>query len=251
MTPADLVFLILTHEAPVIARTPRLETLWRAELAAGAELDTHVAAPGFLVSYEVDAAILDSVRWFEARLQARPKDGDCHPVLVTKSPQLWKTVCSAIGPMQVQLVALRALEHSPEAEDVGLPPPASPRASLPPPPHLPRPAGHYAADDLRDPDFGVRAGYAGLIRWKRLCGGPPARWLTAYGWGKCPPARTVDREAVRRCALVTLLLDAQGKLPEDWKCGHENRKIRDEHDARMFAWARERVREEKMKEKEP
>lgn len=238
---AELIFLLLTREAPVIARTPRLETQWRAEIDAGTALDARVTSTAFLVSSDVDAAILDAVRWYEARLASHPKDGDCHLVLVSRKPQLWKTVCSAIGPMQVQLVALRALEGSVEAEDVGL-------VSSPSPSHVPGPTGHYVEADLRDPEFGVRAGYAGLLRWKRICGGSPARWLTAWGWGKCPPARTIDHEAVRRCTLVGILLDAQGKRPEGWKCGHEGRKIKDEHDARLLAWAREKVKEEKQQE---
>jgi hypothetical protein len=221
MTPAEFIFLILVHEAPVIATVPRLETLWRAELTAAVTLDAKVAEAALLVSPEVDAALLDAARWYEARLQSHPKDGDCHFVPIPGPKRDFKTVCSAAGVLQVQSPALRAVLGTVEGKAAGLP------------------EEPITMDQMRaSPELGVRAGYAGLARWKALCGGTtPARWLTAWGWGKCPPPRTVDREAVRRCELATILLAQRGQTPEGWKCGHEGRKIHDDRDARLLKWS--------------
>jgi hypothetical protein len=123
--------------------------------------------------------------------------------------------------LQVQSPALRAVLGTVEGKAAGLP------------------EEPITMDQMRaSPELGVRAGYAGLARWKALCGGTtPARWLTAWGWGKCPPPRTVDREAVRRCELATILLAQRGQTPEGWKCGHEGRKIHDDRDARLLKWS--------------
>jgi hypothetical protein len=217
---AHFLMALLVHEAPAIQRKPEAALAWQNEIAAAVELDARVASAGLLVSPEVDAAILDATRWYEARMKSRPKDGDCTLAPIPNS-QKWDKVCPAIGPLQLHPSALRALRDTPEAASAGLA------------------AGHVPPDALRDPETGVRAGYAGLMRWKKLCGGSPALWFTAWGWGRCPPKKTtIDREGVRRCALVTILLDAQDKRPEGWKCGHEGRKIRDPYDHRFLAWAR-------------
>lgn len=223
MTPADFLFVLLVHEAPVITQKPDNEARWKAEIAESTALDEKVASAGALVSPEVDRALLDSARWYEARLRQHPKDGDCHFVPV-KGSREFKTVCDAFGPLQVTLPAFRAVLGTPDASAAGIS-----MALLKP-----------TAADLREPETGVRAGYAGLLRWKGLCGGTPARWLTAWGWGKCPKEKTtLDFEAVRRCELTTVLLIQRGQLPEGWKCGHETRKIRDPHDQHLLAWARE------------
>lgn len=254
MTPADFLFALLVHEAPVIAQKPTLEASWRPEMAAAIELDRKVGSAGALVSPEVDAALLDAARWYEARERSHPKDGDCHFVAV-KGTREFKTVCDAFGPLQVTLPAFRAVLGTPDGRLAGLPepefysrgvlPPEAPGTAGTSPPAAAR--GRFAPkpEDLREPETGVRAGYAGLLRWKGLCGGTPARWLTAWGWGKCPKEKTtLDFEAVRRCELTTVLLIQRGQLPEGWKCGHETRKIRDPHDQHLLAWAREHAKGE-------
>jgi hypothetical protein len=218
MTPAEFLLALLIHEAPAIGRSPKLTDDWRAEVEQAVELDVRVGAIGALVSPEVDTAIIDSMRWYEARLRSKPKDGDCEFVAPTGTGRLWGKVCTAFGPLQVRATALKATRGTPEGDLVGVPPAMAPEA-------------------LRDPELGVRAGYAGLLRWKRLCGGTPARWITAWGWGRCPKARVVDREAVRRCELTVILLRSRGQAA-DWKCGHENRKIRDPYDQRFLKRAR-------------
>jgi hypothetical protein len=229
---AEFLLALLVHEAPVIDERPKLHDAWEKEVAMAVDLDVQVGRAGALISPEVDTAILDAMRWYEARLASRPKDGDCHSVPIFKQGQapLYKTVCSAIGPLQVQLVAFKAVLGTPDAVAAGI------TAVLLKP----------TEQDLREPEMGVRAGYAGLLRWKGLCGGvTPARWITAWGWGKCPPPRTVDREGVRRCELVTLLLVSRGELPEGWKCGHEGRKIHDDHDQRFLKWAWDKAKAER------
>lgn len=226
MTPSAFLFLLLTHEAPVIAKTPKLETEWRADLEAATTLDAQVGVAGALVGPEVDTAILDAIRWYEARLRQTPKDGDCHPKADLREKVGYRIVCTAIGPMQVQLIAFKAVVGTPDAALAGL----SEALTKP------------TEADLRDPETGVRAGYGGLLRWKGLCGGSPARWITAYGWGKCPPARTLDRESIRRCELVEVLLASRGQMP-GWKCGHEGRRISDASDRRFLKWARENAHE--------
>ena len=225
MTPAEFLLAFLIHEAPVVAQRPKLLADWTTEIAAAVELDAKVAQDGLLVSPEVDAALLDAARWYEARLQSMPKDGDCKLVPVPKT-NVFKTVCSAVGALQVQAGALRAVLNTVEGVAAGLPP------------------DPFTVDEMRaSPELGVRAGYAGLLRWRKLCGGAPARWLTAWGWGKCPKgARTYDREAMRRCELTVILLQSRGQAPE-WKCGHEGRKIADDHDKRLLKWARENAKD--------
>lgn len=220
MSPVEFLLGLLLHEAPAIATKPGAEASWQKEIAAAVELDARVAQPGHLVSPEVDAALLDSMRWYEARMKSSPKDGDCRHEMIGKTGK-WRQVCHAVGPLQVQASGLRAIVGTPEGDLAGVPP-------------------ETKIDGLRDPEIGVRAGYAGLLRWKALCGGSPARWLTAYGWGKCPGKRAVDHEAVRRCELAKILLLERVQAP-DFVCGHENRKIRDERDRRLLQWARERV----------
>jgi len=221
MTPTEFLFLLLVHEAPILNDKPALKAAWSVEVESAVGLDRSIATSALLVSPAVDTAILDALRWYEARLQSHPKDGDCKFVPMFKMNQapVYKTVCTAFGPLQVQAPALKAVRGTPEGDQAGVP-------------------SGMIPEELHDPELGVRAGYAGLLRWKVLCGGEtPARWITAYGWGKCPPPRTVDREAVRRCELVTILLVSRGELPEGWKCGHEGRKIHDDHDQRFLKWA--------------
>lgn len=229
MTSVAFLMAILLHEAPCLETKPEFVTSWMAEVTKAVELDAKVSGAGVLVSPEVDAALLDSMRWYEARLQSHPKDGDCHFVPLPAAPGrliVYKTVCNAMGPLQVNVTAFHAVQRGNEGALVGL------GVDL---------TGTQA--ELRDPETGVRAGYGGLLRWKGLCKGTPATWVTAWGWGKCPPKRTVDREAVRRCELAVVILKQRGQAPE-WKCGHEGRKIRDDHDVRMLKWARDKAGEQ-------
>ena len=55
----------------------------------------------------------------------------------------------------------------------------------------------------------------------------PGVWLTAYGEGKCPKNNQLDYEGIRRCAVLTSLLKVNNILPDDWKCGHEGKKMKD------------------------
>lgn len=227
MSPeAALLVALLFREAPLEAKSTR-RARWERDIPEAVELDRKVASAGALVSPEVDAAVLDAMRWYEARLQPHPKDGDCHPQADKTAPSGFRIVCHAFGPLEVNLGAYRAVLGTPEAALVGL--------------EVSRKDAKVT--DLRDPETGVRVGYAGLLRWKQLCGGTPARWITAWGWGKCPPPRVVDGEAVRRCELATILLQSRGQA-EGWRCGHEGRQIRNDHDRNLLKWARRRVQAE-------
>jgi len=243
MSPAEFLFALLVREAPAVGRSAKLSTEWKAEVELAVELDQKVGSAGALVSPDVDTAILDAARWYEARLRSRPKDGDCKPTPDKAAPGGFRMVCTAIGPLQLQVSALRAILGTPEAILMGLSEPVT---------FPSRQSRDQALKALlREPETGVRAGYAGLLRWKALCGGPPGRWLTAWGWGKCPKGeRTIDREAVRRCELTVILLTSRGFFGpggagtnptsgEVWKCGHEGRKIQDPHDASLLKWAKE------------
>lgn len=169
---------------------------YRAGVEALAPIIVEVGSQGLLVSPEVDPAMLAAVAWYESTFRPDSPDGDCHRIGLSPDTT---TMCTATGPMQVVKSAgsyLGAVE--PSLKDI-------------------------RADALRDPKTSVRAGYAALRLWKKLCGGSPAVWLTAYVWGHCP--RSPDWEGVRRCALATAMLDKLGHKPADWACGHEKRAV--------------------------
>ncbi len=171
-----------------------------ASYAAGVErlarIDLEVTSGGRLVSSDVDWALVAAVQWYESRFRPEPPDGDCTELGLLGA---YRRTCQAVGPMQLNTAAGWFLRQE-----------------------LPSLAGARAAQ-LREPQTNVLAGYATLNRWKGICGGPPAIWLTAYGWGRCP--QRTDWEGARRCALATALLDRAGTKPDGWICGHEKRTV--------------------------
>jgi hypothetical protein len=70
-----------------------------------------------------------------------------------------------------------------------------------------------------------------LAFYKKLCGGPPGVWITAYGFGHCPRPIWGKRygalhwEGARRCALLTAILDHTDAKPKGWRCGHEGQSV--------------------------
>lgn len=222
----SLMLLMIQREVPAFRNPSIVETV-RSEKIEPADTIDQLVGTGALVSPDVDRVLLAAARWYEARFANRPPDGDCGWFL---RPKGWQHegghggTCRAKGPMQVGL-----------GWSNGLLPTDLSAAGLPDP--IPRDF------DPHDPEAGVRAGYAVLVHWKTVCGAShptlPGVWLTAYGWGRCPPrlhtGLYIDREGVRRCALATSMLEATGTKPDGWRCGHEGRKL-EPYDARFIAW---------------
>lgn len=235
---------------------------YREDIEHMVKIDAKVARPGYLVDPQVDRAILGGVRFYEARFQSEPSDGDC----VLKRPKInkekaramrrkhggllprWfvrpKRVCSAVGPMQIAKgnrsilpaweevrILFDGIKSWKQEVEEGTSPWKLEGASM---------------AELRDPEFNVRFGYGTLWHWKNACRGakadprdaPVGAWLTAFGWGRCPPANWrsvvyVDREGRRRCEKITTIMTSLEELsqkpgsaftfevPDDWWCGHE------------------------------
>jgi hypothetical protein len=264
MTFSQALVLIMwaniMQEVPAFRQEPDSDTAkqYKDDIARMVAVDDKVASLGYLVEPETDRVLIGSMRWFEARYQSKPKDGDCirnwHPYRNVPSgrwPQgyvpVFKTKCPAKGPMQISEGNLRIMPAWQEVRSVF--------ADIKPwqqqvdehgvNPWKLQPA---SIDELRDPEVNVRFGYSALWHWKNTCTGrrddprstPAGVWMTAWGWGKCPPPsrRTVgyvDREGRRRCdkattmmkRLVELARSPQASfdytLPDGWYCGHEKR----------------------------
>lgn len=221
MISAVVLLSLVLGEDPSISQRPATLARWQKEMEAASVLQSKVASAGMLVSPEVDERILAAVGWYEARNQTRPNDGDCHwqaPSIATgPGPQV--LVCDAFGPLQLAKSNIVLVLRSPEAKALGLP-------------------AELTLAQARDPEAAMRLGYAALAMKKRECGGQPGEWLTAYGWGKCPPRGHLDWEGVRRCALADALLERDSVKPEGWVCGHEKRKVKRAHDRRIIQLAR-------------
>lgn len=206
---ALLISLVLA-EAPVLAIPDAAEDLarYRAGVAHLARLDIEAGAAGALVSPDVDPVVLATIQWYESRLRPDVEDGDCY---LLRSWAGLRRVCRAVGPMQLTTSArsfLLAVDGETwRGRDI----------------------------DLRDPATSVEAGYRALVFYRGFCPGPPWRQLAAYGMGRCPGRHSAPGfEARRRCYLLTALLRHLGRLPADWRCGHEGLAV-EEHTRRLVA----------------
>lgn len=215
----EIMLSMVLHEVPALEKHPDKLEAWRSDIEAMVEIDRTVTKSGVLFSPEVDRIVLAGVRWYEARFRSKPRDGDCYvrhgwdkpgPVPEWYRP---RRICPAVGPMQIVQANRYVIALWPEAQKLGISEPVT-------------------VEQLRDPEMNVRHGYATIAHWKNECGGTLGTWLTAFGWGDCPSRKNpkirkhyVDREGVRRCALITALLERTMNKPEGWICGHEKRKI--------------------------
>lgn len=192
----ELMLSMLLVEVPHLDKTKVLDGL--NEIST---IDAKVGASGKLHGSEVDPVVLAGIQWFEGRFNPRPRDGDC------------TTSCSAVGAMQIATSNRSIIPRWSEAEEHGFLSPVT-------------------IEEMRTPTISVRLGYTILHHWKNECGGTLGVWLTAYGWGRCPGSKNkkiskgyVDREGVRRCAVITAMLERLDRKPEGWRCGHERRRV--------------------------
>lgn len=192
---ASLVSVMIaaaSYEVPAL-KTASEGTRYEVSIRTLSALNEDVGKEGYLVSPEVDPILLAANQYFESRFRTYVDDGDC-TFYATR-------ICRAVGPMQIHRGAsswVARLDPTLNAGTVG---------------------------ELRMPERNVRAGYAILKHWKQTCGGTPGVWMTAYRSASgCPKKSHVDDNASARCAVATAMLQATGKLPVGWVCGHEDRK---------------------------
>lgn len=172
---------------------------YRNGVAELARINVEVGSAGLLVSPEVDIALLTSIQWYESRFQPDIPDGDCRMVGLGDST---RKVCSVQGPMQLMKGAGKL------------------------PLFVGTPFEKMSNQELKKPQHNVAAAYRAVLYYKELCGGPPGIWITAYGYGRCPKHHAgrlvkLHWEGVRRCAMLTGILEATGAKPDGWRCGHE------------------------------
>lgn len=156
----------------------------------------------FLVNAEVDLNIIATIQLFESRLKYNIKDGDNH---------------RSVGPMQISVSAVNWAKNIDSEKFKNL-----------------------TLDQLRLPETNTRLGYDILKQYKISCKSSlPGVWLTAYGQGKCPKNNELDFEGIRRCAVLTSQMDYLGITPPDWKCGHENKILKDRTALKFISKIRE------------
>lgn len=202
------VALILIHS--LTAEAPSFETdiKWdhfKSGLSNQIQINQKIIseANDYLINEDVDLSILSTIQLFETRLKPDPKDGDCFWNF--KRGQKTKLVCRAFGPMQISGGVVKWAKNI-----------------------LPDDLQNLSKEKLHDPETNTRVGYIILKNFKAICKSSlPGVWLTAYGEGKCPKNNQLDYEGIRRCAVLTSLLKANNILPDDWKCGHEGKKMKD------------------------
>lgn len=261
-----LMQMMLVWEAPGVKEAPGLHREWNQDIVEMVDVDRKVAAKGILFDPETDAVILGGIRWYESRLRKEPKDGDCytrmiyppkdkHLELRKKDPNWllpkWSikkvTRCPAKGPMQISYNTRQAVPAYAEVREIfdGIKPwkkqfeNGTNQWKLTP---------LLTEDEFKNPEINVRLGYGILWHWKNesskglpadeIRQAPLGAWLTAWGWGKLSPVnwktvRYVDKEGVRRCAVITAMLEKLNKKPSNWFCGHEQKKIRNGHDRKL------------------
>lgn len=159
-----------------------------------------------LINPEVDLAILSTIQLFESRLRPNPKDGDCYwNNFKINGQSKFKLECRSVGNMQISRGIVKWAKNI-----------------------LPDDLQNLSNEQMHDPETNTRLGYIILKNFKAICKSSlPGVWLTAYGEGKCPKNNQLDYEGIRRCAVLTSLLKANNILPDDWKCGHEGKKMKD------------------------
>ena len=176
---------------------------YREGVATLARINVETAQDALLVNPEVDAALLTAVQWYESRFRPQVRDGDCRMLGLGNS---FRKVCSVQGPMQLMKGAGKL------------------------PLFVGTPFEGLSNQELKKPERNIPAAYRALGYYKRICGGPPGVWITAYGMGRCPKRSwyglsSLHWEGARRCALLTGILESTGTKPKGWRCGHEGQSV--------------------------
>lgn len=195
---------VLTSEAPSFETDIKWEH-FKNGLNNQLEVDQEVITNSkeLLIDQEVDLSILATIQLFETRLKPDPKDGDCH--WQYNPGKKSKLVCRSFGPMQISGGVVKWAKNI-----------------------LPDDLKNMKPEELHDPTINTRVGIIVLNNFKAICKSSlPGVWLTAYGEGHCPKNNQLDSEGIRRCAVLTSLLKANNSLPDNWKCGHEGKIIKD------------------------
>lgn len=211
-----LLNLILIHALSAEAPSFETDIKWdhfKSGLNNQIQVDQHVImnSEKLLTDKEIDLNILATIQLFETRLKPDPKDGDCHWEFIKGSKS--KLICRSFGPMQISGGVVKWAKNI-----------------------LPNDLQNLTKEQLHDPEINTRVGYIILQNFKAICKSfSPGVWMTAYGEGKCPKNNALDYEGIRRCAVLTSLLKANNILPEDWKCGHEGKKMNDKTALKFIA----------------
>lgn len=221
---AKLMTAAVAAEAPWVTTDSENATTYRASIVELADVVERVASDeGLGQGPDVEAALLSAMLLFESRFRAQPPDGDCHLWHARiHEPRLswprgyvpvmeWR--CEAFGAMQIGRGIATWKRWLPDIDAKW-----GPSALTP--------------DMLHRPDTSVTLGRDLLSHWRTECGSTPGYWLTAWGWGNCPHLRNarvrvgfVDMEGTRRCAVATAMLDWANATPDEWICGHEDRRL--------------------------
>lgn len=220
-----VVMSFILREAPMLNQQPvRLADYVQ---GVSALVDVHdQVSDGRLINHDMDVLLLTAVNYRESRLKNPTVDGDCHSqaegigALPSASwpkgfvPK-FKTVCNAVGPMQLSRTNLSGLAHWPEVrKDFG----AERGWQESEMGWGAKTSNPFTVEELRDVKTNVRIAYGELEHWKNECRSsdkkeaPVGVWLTAYRYGHCPAkARSgrfyVDEEAKTRCALMNKMVE--------------------------------------------
>lgn len=201
-----LVMGMLSKELPglELERYAKVRARWEesvTELATIIEEETRVS---LLVSPKVDFALMGAILYRESRWRTWVWDGDCrhpeygHRINTDRGPAPDDAICRSTGPFQIAkswttwartLDGLEALER----------------------------------DELSQATPNARVAYHLLNKARRECGGPPAVWLTAWRWGRCPTelpdgTRYIEPEARARCELARQIHEGLDGRASEWAC---------------------------------
>lgn len=204
----SLIFIhAISSEAPTLETDPRYDT-YKAGYVDLLNTDKKVIdeSDDYLVNPDVDAFILGTIQLFESRLRPNTKDGDCiHHYHKVGNENVITTDCRSVGNMQISKGAVKWIQNIDHENFKEL-----------------------TVNKLRTPETNTRVGYTLLKFFKSSCKSSlPGVWLTAFGEGHCPKNNQLDSEGIRRCAVLTASLNANGTLPLNWRCGHEGKKMKD------------------------
>lgn len=204
----SLIFIhAISGEAPTIETDSRYDN-YKAGYVNLLDTDQKIIneSDDYLVNPDVDTFILGTIQLFESRLRTNTKDGDCiHHYHKVGNENIIKLECRSVGNMQISKGAIKWIQNIDGKNFKEL-----------------------TIDQLRTPEWNTRVGYTLLKYFKRSCKSSlPGVWLTAFGEGHCPKNNQLDMEGIRRCAVLTASLNANGTIPPGWKCGHEGKKMKD------------------------
>lgn len=209
--------LILIHALTAEAPTFEIDSKWdhfKSGINNQIEIDSNIINDsGALLTdnKDIDLNILATVQLFESRLKPDPKDGDCQWNFIKGHKS--KLICKSFGPMQISGGVVKWAKNI-----------------------LPENLQNLTNEQLHNPETNTRVGYIILNNFKAICKSSlPGVWLTAYGEGKCPKNNQLDFEGIRRCAVLTSMLKVNNILPDNWKCGHEGKKMNDKTALKFIA----------------